>query len=95
MRPEFVDLSEPAQLSIEEGRHPVLDAALDTPYVTNDTTLSNADGQYGTQIITGPNMGGQVELYTPSRPHRHSRAGALQCHSHLHLSEDSTKLVTI
>ena len=59
MRPEFVDLSEPAQLSIEEGRHPVLDAALDTPYVTNDTTLSNADGQYGTQIITGPNMGGK------------------------------------
>ena len=54
-----MEQSEAAQLHITGGRHPVLDAVLDTPYVTNDTTLSNADGCYGTQIITGPNMGGK------------------------------------
>lgn len=51
---------EPPQICIEAGRHPVLDAIMDTPYVPNDTSLGNdKQGCHGTQIITGPNMGGK------------------------------------
>ena len=48
---------EPAQLHIAQGRHPVLDTALDTPVVPNDTHLAAA-GPCGL-VITGPNMGGK------------------------------------
>ena len=44
---------------IEQGRHPVLDAALiGTQVVPNDTTLRGASGPRAC-IVTGPNMGGK------------------------------------
>lgn len=57
MRPRFVDESAAAQLNIVQGRHPVLDVALDTPVVPNDTRL--AAGGPRALVITGPNMGGK------------------------------------
>ena len=47
----------PAQLRIVQGRHPVLDVALDTPVVPNDTDLTT--GGPCALVITGPNMGGK------------------------------------
>ena len=47
----------PAQLRIVQGRHPVLDVALDTPVVPNDTDLTT--GGPRALVITGPNMGGK------------------------------------
>jgi len=44
------------QLSIEGGRHPVVEATLDESFVANDTHL---DAQRRMLIITGPNMGGK------------------------------------
>lgn len=52
-----MDESAPAQLKIVQGRHPVLDVALDTPVVPNDTHLT-AGGPCAL-VITGPNMGGK------------------------------------
>lgn len=57
VRPRFVDESAAAQLNIVQGRHPVLDVALDTPVVPNDTRL--AAGGPRALVITGPNMGGK------------------------------------
>ena len=57
MRPQFVDDDQGAQLRIVQGRHPVLDVALDTPVVPNNTHLS-ARGPCAL-VITGPNMGGK------------------------------------
>jgi len=57
VRPHFVDEDEAAQLRIAQGRHPVLDVALDTPVVPNNTDLS-ARGPCAL-VITGPNMGGK------------------------------------
>ncbi len=57
VRPHFVDEDQAAQLRIVQGRHPVLDVALDTPVVPNNTDLS-ARGPYAL-VITGPNMGGK------------------------------------
>ena len=57
VRPQFVDESAPAQLKIVQGRHPVLDVALDSPVVPNDTQLM-AGGPCAL-VITGPNMGGK------------------------------------
>ncbi|CAI0546902.1 unnamed protein product [Linum tenue] len=57
VRPTFVDDSEPAQIDICSGRHPVLEIILHDTFVPNDTKL-NADGEY-CQIVTGPNMGGK------------------------------------
>ena len=57
MRPQFVDERQAAQLHIVQGRHPVLDVALDTPVVPNNTDLS-ARGPCAL-VITGPNMGGK------------------------------------
>ena len=47
----------PAQLQIVQGRHPVLDVAVDTPVVPNDTQLGA--GGPSALVITGPNMGGK------------------------------------
>ena len=51
--PELV--AEPV-LQIEAGRHPVVEQALDGPFVPNDLSL---DGDRRLLVITGPNMGGK------------------------------------
>ena len=51
--PSFVD--EPC-LRIEQGRHPVVEQVLTTPFVANDLSLDNSTRML---IITGPNMGGK------------------------------------
>ena len=53
-RPQFVEGS--SQLCIEQGRHPVVEKVLDTPFVANDLDLT-ADTRM--LVITGPNMGGK------------------------------------
>jgi len=47
------------QLSIVNGRHPVIETLLpsDRPFTPNDTTLDNAEAQIA--LITGPNMAGK------------------------------------
>ncbi|UUD63481.1 DNA mismatch repair protein MutS [Pseudomonas seleniipraecipitans] len=52
-RPRFVD--EPCML-IDQGRHPVVEQVLTTPFVANDLNLDDATRML---IITGPNMGGK------------------------------------
>ncbi|WP_342243154.1 DNA mismatch repair protein MutS [Pseudomonas sp. OTU5201] len=52
-RPRFVE--EPC-MRISEGRHPVVEQVLDTPFVANDLDLDDATRML---IITGPNMGGK------------------------------------
>ncbi len=52
-RPRFVD--EPC-MRIEQGRHPVVEQVLTTPFVANDLSL---DDDQRMLIITGPNMGGK------------------------------------
>lgn len=52
-RPRFVE--EPC-LRIEQGRHPVVEQVLDTPFVANDLSLDDSTRML---IITGPNMGGK------------------------------------
>ncbi|MEA3290694.1 MAG: DNA mismatch repair protein MutS, partial [Pseudomonadota bacterium] len=52
-RPQLVD--EPL-LEIHQGRHPVVEQALDSPFIANDTRL---DAVTRMQLITGPNMGGK------------------------------------
>ncbi len=52
-RPQLTD--EP-RLAIEAGRHPVVEGALDTPFVPNDIDLDDARRML---VITGPNMGGK------------------------------------
>lgn len=52
-RPEF---SPQLGIHIEQGRHPVVEAAVDIPFIANDLTL-NTDRQL--LLITGPNMGGK------------------------------------
>ena len=51
--PQLVD--EPRVL-IEGGRHPVVEACIDAPFVPNDLALDDAQRML---IITGPNMGGK------------------------------------
>ncbi|HEY9032916.1 MAG TPA: DNA mismatch repair protein MutS [Pseudomonadales bacterium] len=43
-------------LDIRQGRHPVVESVLETPFIANDVCL---DEQRRTLIITGPNMGGK------------------------------------
>ncbi|MFC3854272.1 DNA mismatch repair protein MutS [Salinispirillum marinum] len=45
-----------AELIIESGRHPVVEALLDQPFVPNDVSLNKQCPMY---IVTGPNMGGK------------------------------------
>ena len=49
-------LTDDAVLTIEQGRHPVVENLITEPFVANDTRL---DGRTNMQIITGPNMGGK------------------------------------
>lgn len=44
-------------IKITEGRHPVVEQLIDTPFVSNDTFLDTADDRCA--IITGPNMAGK------------------------------------
>ncbi|KEA64350.1 DNA mismatch repair protein MutS [Marinobacterium lacunae] len=60
-RSETLDYSAPtlvdhACIEIEGGRHPVVEAVLDTPFVSNDLKL---EPERRMLIITGPNMGGK------------------------------------
>jgi DNA mismatch repair protein MutS len=50
------ELGETPGLLIEGGRHPVVEAVLEQPFVANDTRL---DADRRMLIITGPNMGGK------------------------------------
>jgi DNA mismatch repair protein MutS len=51
-------LAEGDTIHIVAGRHPVVEQTqADTPFIANDTNLSNSDAQIG--IITGPNMAGK------------------------------------
>ncbi|NGY03690.1 DNA mismatch repair protein MutS [Solimonas terrae] len=52
-RPQL--LAEPC-LTIRAGRHPVVEASLQTPFVPNDLTLGDTARLL---VITGPNMGGK------------------------------------
>ena len=44
-------------ISIQDGRHPVVELLSDVPFVTNDTLLDLSDNRCA--IITGPNMAGK------------------------------------
>lgn len=52
-RPHFTDNT---LLHIEGGRHPVVEAVRDVPFIANDTHLDNSRRML---LITGPNMGGK------------------------------------
>ena len=52
-RPRF---SGTTLLHVEDGRHPVVEAVRDTPFIANDTHL---DERRRMLLITGPNMGGK------------------------------------
>ena len=52
-RPRFSDTT---LLHVEGGRHPVVEAVRDTPFIANDTHL---DDRRRMLLITGPNMGGK------------------------------------
>ena len=54
VRPE-VDNS--GRIEIQQGRHPVVETFLDTPFIANDTDLDCNENQV--LIITGPNMAGK------------------------------------
>ncbi len=43
-------------ITIKDGRHPIIEQALDTAFVPNDTFLNDTQS---TLVITGPNMGGK------------------------------------
>ena len=51
----LVDLK--GRIEIKNGRHPVVEALLDAPFVPNDTLLDGRDNRVA--IITGPNMAGK------------------------------------
>ncbi|MGA7354668.1 MAG: DNA mismatch repair protein MutS [Candidatus Cybelea sp.] len=53
-RPVFVDAS---IVSIEDGRHPVMEAILHARFVPNDLDLRAAEQRF--VLLTGPNMGGK------------------------------------
>ena len=54
VRPQFVDES---VVSIQEGRHPVMEAVLRTHFVPNDLQLQPQAHRF--ILLTGPNMGGK------------------------------------
>jgi DNA mismatch repair protein MutS len=59
VRNRFVrpQLSEEAELCIEDGRHPVIEQIAAERFIPNHTNVRREDN--GIQIITGPNMGGK------------------------------------
>ncbi len=56
-RPTLHDSDE---LEIVQGRHPVIEAFIDEPFVPNNTYLNNSTDRL--LIITGPNMGGKSTI---------------------------------
>jgi DNA mismatch repair protein MutS len=54
VRPVFVEES---VVTIEDGRHPVMEAVLHANFVPNDLALRNGDHRF--ILLTGPNMGGK------------------------------------
>ncbi len=50
-------LSEEAEIVIEDGRHPVIEAIASERFIPNNTSIVR--DRDGIQIITGPNMGGK------------------------------------
>jgi DNA mismatch repair protein MutS len=54
VRPAFV---EDSVVTIEDGRHPVMEAVLHANFVPNDLALRNGDHRF--ILLTGPNMGGK------------------------------------
>jgi DNA mismatch repair protein MutS len=50
------ELTDEMQLTIEGGRHPVVERLLDQPFVPNDLALDDTRRML---VITGPNMGGK------------------------------------
>ena len=50
------ELTDEAGLSIEDGRHPVVEQVLEEPFIPNSITMNNDKRLF---IITGPNMGGK------------------------------------
>ncbi|UCG42566.1 MAG: DNA mismatch repair protein MutS [candidate division WOR-3 bacterium] len=50
-------VDESGKLAIEQGRHPVVEAVLDRPFIPNSTELDNHEAQIA--IVTGPNMAGK------------------------------------
>ena len=99
VRPSFVGSDQPPRLHIVQGRHPVLDVALDSTVVPNDTHLTGQGPR--ALVITGPNMGGkscymrQAALMAQVTPAAACTAHSILCnHSkftlgHLHLSADN------
>jgi DNA mismatch repair protein MutS len=59
VRNRFVrpQLSEEAELDIEDGRHPVIEQLTSERFIPNHTRVRREEN--GIQIITGPNMGGK------------------------------------
>ena len=50
------ELSKVPGIFIKQGRHPIVEANIETPFVPNDLSL---DPEHRMQVITGPNMGGK------------------------------------
>ena len=50
------DLTSTPGISIHEGRHPVVEAVLEAPFIPNDLELDDGTRML---VITGPNMGGK------------------------------------
>lgn len=58
VRPQFTDDD---TLEIIDGRHPMIEAFSDNPYIPNTIQIGGKDSR--TKIITGPNMGGCAFQY--------------------------------
>jgi DNA mismatch repair ATPase MutS len=56
-RPHFIENADAAEVRIEAGRAPLLDAVLPGGAVPNDVALGGAG--LSTMVISGPNMGGK------------------------------------
>ncbi|KAK4648300.1 Mismatch repair protein msh3 [Podospora bellae-mahoneyi] len=56
-KPNFLPITAPPSISIVEGRHPIAEHTLSTPYIPFTTSLSSPAPL--AQLITGPNMGGK------------------------------------
>ncbi|MBC5800892.1 MAG: DNA mismatch repair protein MutS [Candidatus Eremiobacteraeota bacterium] len=54
VRPQF---GENSSVDVVDGRHPVMEAVADTPFVPNDVHLAEEAARF--VLLTGPNMGGK------------------------------------